>query len=581
MTRSARSIATLALLATVVLPGALLRFYQLDQRGLDGSDNIYYVSIAESWSRGQPIFQIGNSVFVYRPLVHYLYGASLNVLGVNDTSIKLLNAAVDSLNILLLFMLCLLLARGSPWPAYAAATIYAFSPIAIEMARIELTHVISTLMVLLAALSFGLHHISPGIWSGRLLVALAGVFTGGAVLCHEELIFTASGYALCFLAVALRSDRSRTAIASCVLNLSIYSAALLITCRGAIPVQVHFLLGKLMSSAGGGEAHAPAFFERTGRLLWNSVIVYGSLPLLLAFIPILAFLAHSGFRVLTQRSRPSSLSYFPILILISYLAGFSTIINLPFFPRLFLPLFPLLTATILSSYHHLLRGRGWQAAIRRCLLIAFAWVTVAFNLGNYEHIGTYRQRSFMKSWASLSPALAADPAAGYRQLLRRSFEKSWARALYDQMRGRVGDDSRLLVTSSILSSLPGRRVLQTRYYFGDNAIYIVDHKEPLDDLISKYNIKYVLFTTRRASQRMTRRKWYSRYAYNGVWIDVEPVELGASYGFAPGEYTLKKEWQYLTAYLEQRGARLLLIDGEQAATATTPRWKPDYLIYQL
>jgi 4-amino-4-deoxy-L-arabinose transferase-like glycosyltransferase len=593
--RSSRNLTTLALLLAVVLLGGLFRFYKIDERGLDGSDSVFYTSIAKAWSEGDRIYQVADHLFIYRPVVYFLHGVGISLLGFTDTSIKLVNATADVISIALIFVIGLRLSQKDPWPAFAAALIYACSPIAIEMSRVELTHTLSTLLVLLAMLFFMFHYAVSGIWRSRVHLGLAGIFTGAAVLTHEELILTAPGYAFFLLAVLLRSQKKRVDVFSFIINILIFSGSLLIICYNTISVHMHYVLVKaavLDKAVPRGEStiSAPALFqevfsylEKCARFLWDAVIWFGSAPTLFLFLPLLGLLTVSGVLAFSKarRWRFPPLLFLPAIVLVFYVAGFAKLLHF-FVPRLLLPLFPLLVLTVVAWCSHLLAR--WQAppVLRSGFVVGLALLLAVFNLGNYENTRLYYVTTFAKSWASVSVALKASPISGYKRLSAGSFSKSRARLVYDELEGKVQETSRILVIGSRFFPLPGRRPLQIDYYFGDNAIDLIDHTEPLDGLISKYQIKYVLFTTSRGPERWIGRKTYTRYAYDGRWIVGEPLKLGASYGFEPGEYTVQKEWEYLMAYLEDRGANLLFAkDWRGEAFEDPPRWKPGYLLYEL
>ena len=114
---------------------------------------------------------------------------------------------------------------------------------------------------------------------------------------------------------------------------------------------------------------------------------------------------------------------------------------------------------------------------------------------------------------------------------------------------------------SAMYPYPGRRVLQLGYYFGDNAIYAIDHTKPLDELLTKYRVEFVFISRLAADERVLQMEEYRAYEYDGRWSEPRPLRLGASYGFGPGEYSLEGESQFVRAYLDARGARLIFSDG--------------------
>jgi hypothetical protein len=162
-----------------------------------------------------------------------------------------------------------------------------------------------------------------------------------------------------------------------------------------------------------------------------------------------------------------------------------------------------------------------------------------------------------KRWYAAALPVDFNPSRGVRTMHRWVTATEWPRLLHDRLGKRVSEDARLLVASSIMYPYPGRRVLQLGYYFGDNAIYAIDHTEPLDELLTKYRVKFVILTGFRMDSRVLQMKEYTAYEYGGRWSEPRPLRLGASYGFGSGEYSLKRESRFVRKYLEARGARLI------------------------
>jgi hypothetical protein len=98
----------LLLLASVAL---FIRTAGLQATGVGGNDTILYYSLAEQWLEGNPVYRIANSAEVFRPVLLAYNALSLKLLGHSDYAIKLANAVVDSLNVLLVAFVAWLLSR--------------------------------------------------------------------------------------------------------------------------------------------------------------------------------------------------------------------------------------------------------------------------------------------------------------------------------------------------------------------------------------------------------------------------------------------------------------------------------------
>ncbi len=189
----------LALAVVVMICGAAFRLTGLENLGLNGSDNTYYTNMARIWSEGDHVYGIGGGPDLYhRPVVYWVYGQTVRLLGFNDTSIKIVNASFDTINILLVFLLAFILSRRNLWAASSAAIIFALLPFTILISRSELTHTLSTSMLLMSMILLSLSFLAKHP-AGRLVLALlSGATTGLGALTHEELIFAAAAPPLFF-----------------------------------------------------------------------------------------------------------------------------------------------------------------------------------------------------------------------------------------------------------------------------------------------------------------------------------------------------------------------------------------------
>ena len=112
-------------LLVAALAGGFLRFENLTNNGIRGSDTIYYTNIAKAWTEGDFVFRIADGKLAYRPVVYFLYATGIKIFGFHDWSLKVVNATVDSLNIGLVFVLCYLLSRRDVWLSLICATSHA------------------------------------------------------------------------------------------------------------------------------------------------------------------------------------------------------------------------------------------------------------------------------------------------------------------------------------------------------------------------------------------------------------------------------------------------------------------------
>lgn len=126
--------------------------------------------------------------------------------------------------------------------------------------------------------------------------------------------------------------------------------------------------------------------------------------------------------------------------------------------------------------------------------------------------------------------------------------------LHEALKDRVDSRHRLLITPSTAFYFAGRRALQTDAYFGDDAVYLLDHvHESLGQVIAEKSIKTVIFTT---GQNRTPPSVHSRYLYDGAWAEPEPINLAASFGFP--HYSVEQELDAIARFLQAIGAKEIL-----------------------
>ena len=421
--------------------------------------------------------------------------------------------------------------------------------------------------------------------TGHLFIALSGLFVGLAALTHEELLLAGGGYVVLLLAGVRLGAERRASVRPAAIN-----AAIFITCMSiAIPWVIlgarqykpqhlrPMALDRLLSTN-------TANWDWPLRILWNAVTanssaLVSSLLLLLILVTVVAIV-----RMMLRAPKvntPVALSFHvPVVIILTHTALYSLLITW-MNPRYFLPLMPLILASLSIWTGKILQGTTRK--ITPVILTAMTLLIVVLNTSSYGATAWRRSRRGDNQWTPATAAVSLDPAQGFKKLHSVAYKQKWARALWEELKDRVHEDSRLLVTSSIMFPFAGRRVLQVRYYFGDNASYLIDHDEPLEQLIKKLKIKYLLFTTYLRNERVLRSEQSRRYQYDGKWSQPRRLVLGASYGFEPGEYTVAGEYRFLHRYLEDNGARVLLTSGDflRQRSETFDRSNPAYVVYAL
>jgi len=550
------------LLLAAISAGISLRFENLTTNGIRGNDTIYYTNLARAWSEGEFAMQIADGILAYRPVVYALYAAGIKILGFQDWTLKVVNATLDSLNIGLVFLLCYLLGRRDVLLSLIGAASYALLPGAILLAREELVHVSSTFMVLSCTILFVIAINSSTTTRRCVLLVLSGIVCGLAALTHEELVLCSAG----FTVVIFWDNLSRHGHKG--LWGGTRECVLFGTPVAAVALKLYFVNQGLVSdlSASAVELSTAersiAYLARLFRFSWNGVV--GMSSVVVAYACFALMLALVASRVSRRRwhrtcfgwAKP--IDYLPWAVVISYLVSYALLFSTALFERTFLPMFALLGVG-LTVWCGQLAGRWLARRTAHAVILGAATLILPFNLDQFASFFTEGS----KQWYAGPIPTNFSPQRGVRRLREWSARTHWPRQVHDALGEHVNERARLLVASSLMTPYPGRRVLQLRYYFGDDAIYAIDHTEPLEELLERYHIKFVVVSKFRADQRVPQMKEYRAYRYGGRWSEPTPLRLGASYGFAPGEYTWQREALFIHEFLTARGARLLT-DGTGA-----------------
>ena len=529
-----------AALAVVFVLALLVRVMGITAIGVGGNDTIYYFTLAEYWKAGDLVYGIGDSARVFRPLYLAFNALWLALLGGSDYALKLGNVLVDSANALLVARLAWLLSgRGAA--VLASATAYALLPLAVWASRQELPHTLSTLCVLLAMIQL-LRALQCTV-TGKSLRALAaaGVLVGAAALTHEELALLALPMVLCILLVR-PSRHDRTQVPK---RLLAFLCAPLLGALAIVflqPEAVGGVLGRLMESPAGALARLP---EAGGRFLWD--VVLGSLSpvgLLYCGVALLYIARRRALATWYRDSGPLGLAALcfmvPVVFVMLNALLFTTI-----FSRAFLPLVPLLLVGVFTCLH--VAGVRWPAL---SVLVA---VLVLSNLASYSAFAV-GNREYGRSWAEPAWPTPSNLRRGWGEfLVDARFVPSYAthwRRIYDALQGEVDANNRLLVTPLTAMYGPGRRPLQNQVYFGDDAVYYLDHHEQdLVELLREKQVRWVVFSVGQL-RRLPRR--LQRYRYAREWSAPEAVDPAGALGMA--RYSVRAELQLLREQLHGIGA---------------------------
>ncbi len=569
-----------------------MRFYKIKEIGTNRrGDDISYTNIAKSWSEGNFIFRNSSSeATMFRPAVYIFYATGIKLFGYHDYSIKMINAFFGSLNILLIFFICLIMTEKNLWLSLSSALIYALLPVAIYYSRVEMTHTISSTMTLLCFLFFVLYFQSERVREKYLFLIFSGIFVALAALAHEDLILVAFGFLAFLFANIIFQANKKLAIRTFIKDAGIFSIFPLITSHFIIALGSDFIgMLQKVKNANQNTAGITGYMDWFFRYMWHAISANCSKATLYLFLLVSVFvfvkMVQNLFKIKRFHFSIPPLFFLPLAVVIVYIALYAYFIRF-FAMRLFLPLVPLVFMAILMWLWKVLDIFSLKFA--NGILVFIALFIIPLHVEQFKDFTESQGPGYpYKRGFTFYPDF--NISRGLKRFASLNYRKTWARLRYEELKDKVNENARVLITSSYILSERGRRIFQLEYYFGDNAIYIIDHDEPLDDLIAQYKIKYVLFSTcLKVTRRAPKEEAYERYRYNGQWAKPQPIVFGSSYGFKKGDYSIAKEFTYLIKYLDSKKAKILYRTGFYQGKISTivERLKretpsPHYIVFEL
>lgn len=159
----------------LMLLAAWPRLINLSVQGMHGDgDNTYYYNIGIGWASGDYTLEQ-----TCRPVVFFLHGLAIRLLGLTDYAIKYANAACGIFATGLTFVLARLTTR-SQVTAIGAGLAVALSPILIEYSRVENAHIVGLPLVLCSAILLA--------WWNRRKDSHASGLSGLGILLFQEYV---------------------------------------------------------------------------------------------------------------------------------------------------------------------------------------------------------------------------------------------------------------------------------------------------------------------------------------------------------------------------------------------------------
>lgn len=476
---------------------------------MDGSDTFFYWVTARDWAAGK--FELTEH---YRPLAYLLYAFAMQLGGINDSSIKILNGSLDVLVMLSICALSWRLFRS--WRGvFSILLFYVSLPEIVYQARSELLHMPSSLWVLLSILSLlmfshGLHENGRPVWGW---LAAAGLSMGLSMHVHPSLIVILPGYGLALWALTWRKwyqkgDR-RVPLLSVTM---IWSICVFLPFLFVI---LNFGFNEFISSlTAGSKAQAGSavpLLQNVRMAAAKFVDVNSSQVFRWGFWGASLYILISS--VWRRKVWPGA-SWLLLALCWSFILFYCILIPRHFLERTYIPM---LVPCALLVYMALRRALGERVALAAFVVFAI------FNRLEMEHPGVISIQQ---------------PISFYRETQNVLAANGW-------------NSQRVLMASLMAESF--RTPMAQPSVLGRRALYLLNSTETSwQDLLEKQNIELVILSRSNLDGRIPRDE-----ALGQDWF---LERLRTLYGKMPNEFSLQWEEAHLT--------QLLAADGWKEAYAS-------------
>ncbi len=578
-------VSALALLALALAP----RLSGITSIGISGSDTVYYLSLASLWAEGETAFKIDGGAYVFRPVLLGLYALAINLIGPYDFSVKLLNIAADGFTILILWWILSKHLSINSSAAAIFAGLYAFSPFAIMMARTELTTPISTLLVTSSFLVFLHFSRAPMANRAPFILSACGVLVGLATCVHEELGLLVAGYGATVVVLTWgslsESGYASTQWLSLVVRLLALTTAFALL--AAVPAILHLTHPDAQIAAAMTRSTELEFVEwltRPFRYAWNGLAGTLSSWAAIALVAAATGLALARSVRLVSGRDVSSLTWVPLLLIGSFLVIYSA-----FFPVIYvrnsLPLVPLAIVALAAITKELLSAAAplHYRQFRDAALACTALVLLVSGLANFANQQQLLKRDFSNDWHIDLETGPSKISAALSNLAKRAYSRSSTRKVFDAMQGIYQSGEPVLFASSLSNPYPGRRGFDLPFYFGEDAIFIIDESQPLDQMIRQRKIRYIHHSGQGIRSEILRPETASRCKPGCVWRQQVRPRLGVPVGLEKREFSYQEEYASLLKVLSVFETEIVATSGSYSVDATKagPVGGDDYVIFRI
>lgn len=526
--------------------GTFVRFEGITEQGMSAGDGFYYLAEAKLWAdREAPEFYSGR---FYRPVAYLLDGWAVRYGGYNDYSIKVLSASMDTINLVLIFVIGCLLGPNA-WCGAGAALLYAFPSTIIRWARNEMVHVQSGTFVLLAFFSFVVFYKlkDKGPCRGMLawtLLFLSGFSSALAANVHPDLAFLGPGYIVCLLITTqFHADWRRfarlTISRSAVFTLGFVIPYLIGFAAFGFETVIDVFTAEMTLATSGREnvLESPGYLMVMVNILHYS-LKYAFLEYLTStyfdrtlffLLPLLAAPIAMGYRA-WRGSEGYALAYCSFILLMVYCIGYTLTFNAFEMrkARIFVPLIPLVTLTISYWSYSLAKGLPRRTG----LILYLVFISTLFGVTS-------------------------------KRLPGNETPKSQFRAIHDILKDKVNGERRVLIAPVIAFSFD--RGFQSDLYFGkEGAVYFRDltapegeyNSESLGRVLQDQKIGYVFI---------------SPILYRKLLRDDHNQSVRSWVFNPPSPYTLEKDRAAIIGYINRhRGGQFINVGEWQLYEVNKP-----------
>jgi hypothetical protein len=501
-----------------------VRFYKIAAVGLEGDDVFWYWEMARDWAVNKWAITLH-----YRPVSHLTYSFGMNLFGVNDYSIKIVNSILNLVSGVLIYIAAVETTKNKTI-SVLSSLVYLSLPFVIEESRSELTHVMSTFYYLISYCCFTQYYkLRQHFESAKksIYLSLSGFFLGLSAHVHPDLATLGLPFVIFIGTVVFFTIRGKGRFEERFKN-DLIKDVLIFSFSYFFVFMIFFVkfgFFTVIKNITHGIGHQQAELNRTlGQKIFHyfhgfDLYLKGSISWLGANLFYFSILSSIYLKI--KKEKKSLLKYLPFILICFHLLTCLLIVQRKYIVRLAHPTIPLV------------------------LMATFYWIWELLDFHKVKY----------KEWIVCLLASLVLIISQANIFKPRLYETKIYRQVHNVLKDKVSSENKLLVTPSLFHWY--RKGFQSPVYFSNNAVYLSEYYhgvwkfqdsiiENFKKLIDLRKVGYILITKKDKNVRRTLTGHHDAKMF-----------FKSIYGVGPENYSLKWEYDQLKKIVMALNGKLI------------------------